>query len=307
MLTGGIAIKKGMIFDIKKFAIDDGPGIRTTVFLKGCPLRCWWCHNPEGQLMTPELMIRKNLCIRCDECVKNCSKEALSFHAEQLSLNRKGCSVCGNCAQKCPTGALSVVGKEMTVKEVMKEIDKDLTFYGESGGGVTFSGGEPLLQVDFLDMLLSECKRKKVHTAVDTSGYASAASFEKIRDKVDLFLYDIKIMDEKKHRKYTGVSNKLIIQNFRRLTENEGNIIVRFPVVPRINDDKHNISRLGEFVFSFGVKRIHLLPYHKAGIEKYRCLGKSYKLKTIENPTGHKLSLIRKQLEALGLSVCIGG
>jgi pyruvate formate lyase activating enzyme len=257
--------------------------------------------------MTPELMLRRKLCISCDECVKNCSKEALSFRAEQLSLNRNSCSVCGDCAQKCPTGALSVVGKEMTVKEIMKEISKDLTFYDESGGGVTFSGGEPLLQVDFLDMLLSECKRKNVHTAVDTSGYASAASFEKIKDKVDLFLYDIKIMDEKKHRKYTGVSNKLVLENFRRLAENESNIVVRFPVVPGINDDKNNISRLGEIVFSYGVKRIHLLPYHRAGIEKYRSLGKSYKLKTTENPSGHKLSLIKKQLEVLELSVCVGG
>lgn len=301
-----MTINKGIVFDIKKFAIDDGPGIRTTVFLKGCPLRCWWCHNPEGQLLAPELMYRKNRCIRCDECVKNCSIEALSFSTKQLSINRKNCSLCGRCAQKCPTNALEIVGKEIDAKELMKEIEKDSAFYDESGGGITISGGEPLLQIDFLYALLTECKNKSVHTAVDTSGYAPRGAIEKIKDKVDLFLYDIKMMDDKRHRKYTGVPNKQILENLKRLAENGSDLFVRFPIVPGINDDEDNVTKSAEFVLSCGIKHICLLPYHRAGIEKYRSLGKGYKLKTLRAPSDQGLNLIKEQLEAFGLGVRIG-
>jgi pyruvate formate lyase activating enzyme len=304
----GMAGKKGVVFDIKKFAIDDGPGIRTTVFLKGCPLRCWWCHNPEGQCLQSELIYRKNRCIYCDECIKNCPAEVLSFHnMKKLAINRKNCSLCGQCAQKCPTNALEIVGKRMDVKEVMREIDKDLAFYNESDGGITFSGGEPLLQISFLSALLDECQKKNVDTAVDTSGYAPRESVEKIKDKVGLFLYDIKVMDDKKHRKYTGVSNKQIVENFKRLAENGSNIFVRLPIVPGINDDEENVKRTGEFISSHGVKRTCLLPYHRGGIEKYRGLSRAYKLKATATPSDQKLTLIKKQLEGFGLDVKIGG
>jgi len=304
----GVAIKKGIVFDIKKFAIDDGPGIRTTIFLKGCPLRCWWCHNPEGQLPAPELMYRKSRCIGCEECVRSCSRGAISVNSlGKLSIERRICSLCAKCTEKCPTDALAIVGKAMDEKEVMKEIVKDSAFYDESRGGVTISGGEPLLQVDFLNALLDECKNRSIHAALDTSGYAPPNVIEKIKDKVNLFLYDVKIMDDRKHRKYTGVSNKPILENLTRLAENGSDLFLRFPVVPGINDSKYNVAQTAEFVLSCGLKRICLLPYHRAGIEKYRSLGKDYKLKTVEMPpSDQKLNAIKEQLEAYGLNTKMG-
>jgi len=193
------------------------------------------------------------------------------------------------------------------MKEVINEIGKDSAFYDESGGGITISGGEPLMQIDFLNALLDECKKKSIHIAVDTSGYAPRSAIEKIKDKVDLFLYDIKMIDDKKHRKYTGASNKQILENFKILAKNGSDVFVRFPVVPGINDDESNVIRTAEFILAHGIKSICLLPYHRTGIEKYRSLGKGYRLRAIATPSDQKLSLIKKQLEAFGLSVRIGG
>lgn len=303
----GLTIKKGIIFDIKKFAIDDGPGIRTTIFFKGCPLRCWWCHNPEGQVPTPELMYRRMRCTGCAECVEVCREKAISRITGKISVNRKSCNLCGRCSQKCPTEALAIIGKEVTLKEVVREIDKDSVFYDESEGGVTVSGGEPLFQLDFLNALLKECKERNIRTAVDTCGYASHESFDRISSNVDLFLYDIKMMDERKHGEYTGVTNKLILENLRRLAGNGSNILVRFPVIPGINDGKDNIIKTAEFAVSCGIKNINLLPYHRAGIEKYRGLRKAYRLERIQRPSDQNLNLIKQKLEAFGLRVKIGG
>ena len=305
--SGGMPIKKGVVFDIKRFAVDDGPGIRTTVFLKGCPLRCWWCHNPEGQLQTPELMFRKTRCTICDECIGNCGRNALSFARRQLVVNKERCDLCGFCAEKCPTDALTFVGKELTVKKVIQEVEKDSLFYDESKGGVTFSGGEPFMQIDFLESLLTECKARGVRTAVDTSGYAPWDAVERIAEKVDLFLYDIKAIDDAAHRKYAGVSNKRILDNFRRLAERGSDLYARFVVVPGINDDKANVLETAEFVKSCGVKQANLLPYHRAGIEKYRGLGRRYRLGTLKSPSDQKLKAIKRQFERVGLSVRVGG
>lgn len=305
--SGGILIKKGVVFDIKRFAVDDGPGIRTTVFLKGCPLRCWWCHNPEGQLQTSELMFRKTRCTQCNECVENCVKHALSFSDKQLIVDKERCNLCGLCVEKCPTEALTLLGKELTAKEIMQEVKKDSSFYDESKGGVTFSGGEPLMQIDFLDSLLMECKARGIRTAVDTSGYAPWNTVERIADKVDLFLYDVKLINDVAHRRYAGVSNKWILNNFRRLAQRGSDIYVRFIVVPGINDGKANVIHTAEFVQSCGVEQAYLLPYHRAGIEKYRGLGRRYKLEALKSPSPRKLDAIKRQLENVGLSVRIGG
>lgn len=302
----GTIIKKGLVFDIKKFAVDDGPGIRTTIFLKGCPMRCLWCHNPEGQTSALELMYRYKKCIKCGECVGVCPNNAL-VSRKKLSINRKICSLCGDCAKKCPSEALAIIGKKTSVEGVMREIGKDSAFYEESEGGITISGGEPLLQIDFTDAILSECKKRDIHTAVDTCGYASRKAIEKIKDKTDLFLYDLKVMNDAKHRKYTGKSNRQILRNFKILAENGNNLLVRFPLIPGINDDKENVNKTVDFILSYGIKRVCLLPYHRAGIEKYRSLGRRYYLGFIKTPSEQRLNSIKEQLEDSGLIVKIGG
>jgi pyruvate formate lyase activating enzyme len=301
-------VKKGRVFNVEKYAVHDGPGIRTVVFFKGCPLHCWWCHNPEGQNLRPELVYRETRCIGCGECVKNCPRKALSLVSQHATLNRKICDTCGICAQTCPSEALSIVGKDMSVEEVIREIETDRIFYDESEGGVTFSGGEPLLQPSFLNAILEECNERKIHTTLDTSGCASQGVVDKIRGKVDLFLYDLKIMDDANHRKYTGVSNRLILQNLQRLAKDGSNIVISIPIIPSINDDEDNILGAGEFIASLpGVGQVSLLPYHRAGVDKYRNLGRAYRLNGIRPQSSRKTRMIKERLEAFGLKVRIGG
>jgi pyruvate formate lyase activating enzyme len=301
-------MKKGLIFDIKRYAIHDGPGIRTTIFFKGCFLHCWWCHNPEGQSSELELIYKRNRCINCEECIEICPRGALSRINEQICIDRDKCDLCGECTQVCSGEALEIIGKEMTVEEVMEEIKKDKIFYDESKGGVTFSGGEPFLQIDFLKALLKECKKEDIHTTVDTCGYGSYEAFKEIKDYVNLFLYDIKLMDDKRHIEYTGVSNKLILDNLKKLAKDGANIEIRFPIIPEINDDMDNVRNIADFLSSlYVVKNISLLPYHRAGIEKYEGLNKKYKMKDIKAVSNMKVKSIKEFLENSGFKVKIGG
>jgi pyruvate formate lyase activating enzyme len=299
--------RDGVVFDIKRFALDDGPGIRTTAFLKGCSLQCWWCHNPEGQSPAPELMYRKNLCMSCEECEKTCLQRALSFREKQLRVDRGKCNLCGACVKACPSGALTIVGKRMSVEDVVEELARDSAFYGQSDGGITVSGGEPLMQLGFLDAMLAACKKKHIHTAVDTSGYGSPSALMRIRNKTDLFLYDLKIMDDDKHRRFVGASNKRILENFRMLAEAGSHLLVRFPMIPNINDDEPNVAQMADFITSCGINSICLLPYHRSGIEKYRSLGRKYRLEQTETPSDFKINTVKKRFEARGVSVTIGG
>ena len=301
-------MKEGRIFNIEKYAIHDGPGIRTTIFFKGCPLRCWWCHNPEGQDFEPELVYREGRCIGCGECIKTCSRRALSLADQRVSLDRERCNACGECVQVCPSEALSIAGRDISADEAIRELERDRVFYDESEGGVTFSGGEPLLQPNFLDALLSDCSKRDIHTVLDTSGYAPFKVIERVRGRVDLFLYDIKTMNESSHRKYVGVSSKLILQNLKKLGRTGSCLAISLPVIPGINDDPENLRATGECISSLpSVEYVSLLPYHRAGIEKYRNLGKPYRLMGTKPPSPGKLQIIKERLEAFGLNVKVGG
>jgi len=304
-------VNSGLIFDIKRYAIHDGPGIRTTVFLKGCPLKCWWCHNPEGILREPVLMFYKNKCMKCQDqvCAYVCPTGAITFENKNSIpyINRQACNNCEICSRVCPTEALKIVGRKITIEELIKEIEKDILLYDNSGGGVTFSGGEPLLQYQFLIEALKGCKRRGIHTVLDTSGYAPEKVLPLVADYVDMFLYDLKLADDKDHILYTGVSNSLIINNLRIL-ENAGrgkDIILRFPVITGITGIEKNIDGLVDFVSSLkSIREIDLLPFHEVS-EKYNRLGIKYKMPTREAPSQKKLQYIKKRFEQIGLYVKI--
>ncbi|MBA7651275.1 Choline trimethylamine-lyase activating enzyme [subsurface metagenome] len=293
---------KGIIFDVKRYAIHDGPGIRTTVFLKGCPLQCQWCQNPEGIEPGPEIFVRQKRCAEdCDACVSACPQGAISKDGNSIEIDRAKCDFCGNTA-------LEIVGREVTVAEALVEMERDRVFFDESGGGITFSGGEPLMQLDFLLALLPEIKKRNIHVTLDTSGFVSFKDLERVSDQVDLFLYDLKIMDDEKHKEYTGVSNRIILENLRELTERGKPVAVRIPLISGVNDDDQSIQLLTEYLRSLkNIKQISLLPYHSGGCEKYRNLRKEDSLKTFQPPSGKRIDEIEKILIEAGFSVKTGG
>ena len=251
----------------------------------------------------------KEKCIACRDCENACTKGAICFSDDFLLLNKTKCDLCGACVDACHSEALKLVGKQMTVAQVLAQIEKDISFYDESGGGVTLCVGEPLMQPDFSNHVLKACRKLRIHTAVDTCGYVSSEVLLKLSEHVDLFLYDLKVIDDEKHTKFAGVSNKLILENVKRLSQHGQKILVRFPLVPGVNDDEKDVLQLGEFVSSLeGVKELGILPYHKAGVAKSQRLGKPADLSFMNHPpSAERLSEIEERLKGFGLKIQIGG
>lgn len=252
-----------MIFDIQRASTVDGPGFRTTVFFKGCNLCCAWCHNPESQSFQKELLFYKERCTHCGTCLEVCPNKL------------KTCMLCGECEKYCPQEARVLCGKEHSVEEVTKKICADMLFYRTTGGGATFSGGECMLQLDFLTELLKACHENGIHTAVDTAGHVPFTSFEKILPYADMFLYDIKLMDSEKHRQYTGVGNERILSNLAKLLQMKKRVWIRVPIVPTINDSIEEMQKIYAFLLENGYpEKVELLPYHKMGENKLAAMNK---------------------------------
>lgn len=300
--------KSGMVFNIMRFCQHDGPGIRTVVFLKGCPLRCIWCHNPEGLTPRPEIAFVEARCIQCGECYRVCPEGAVEKVGGEFRIVDRRCAACGTCVKTCYSDARQLVGREMTVEEVLSEVEKDTVYYDESGGGVTFSGGEPLQQHQFLSFLLLALKERGIHSAIETSGYTSTDVIAKFSKMVDLFLYDIKLMDDVRHRQFTGVSNTLILQNLKLLSTRGANTIVRMPVVPGINDDEQNIWKLTQFLMEeTTVKEVHFLPFHRIGQDKYQRLRKASRFADSLPSPQMRVESLAGILESAGIRTVIGG
>ena len=291
---------KGIIFEIQRYAIDDGPGIRTTVFLKGCPLSCLWCHNPEGMNMDPELAWHEKYCTHCLKCVEACPLSAIQSINSRLVTDRTRCNLCGTCVRVCPASAREIVGRIMTVDELFAELYEDRAFYQESQGGITCSGGEPLHQAGFVEALFRKCRENGIHTALDTSGYSDWDSFAKVLAFTDLVLFDLKSMDRSKHLALTGVDPTLIWENFNRLATKGIPIWVRCPVIPGLIDDQENFRKVAEFASKFDtVKKIELLPYHRLGEPKYKMLNKEFSLWGTEPPDAQTMRCLRNTAAAI--------
>jgi len=304
------AATKGVIFNIQTYSIHDGPGIRTTVFLKGCPLRCLWCQNPESQVLQPEIFFDSEKCTGCGKCVQACPNGAIEICEGRSSTNRELCQGTGKCTEVCPNEARNLIGRYVTAGEVFKEVAADSIFYQRSGGGVTLSGGEPLAQPQFAINLLKLCKDGGIHTAIDTCGYARWETVKQVLEHVDLVLYDFKHMDPVEHEKYTGVSNDLILDNVKKIHHDLSiPIIARIPIIPGYNDSVENIEATARFITTElgDAISVHLLPYHKLGESKYDSLEKVGNPVSITPSSEEHMAELKKIVESFGLVVHTGG
>ena len=311
------AASTALVFDIKRYAINDGPGIRTTIFMKGCPMHCVWCHNPESWSPRAQLLYKQSKCIGCQTCVDVCPQHCLKLTPDGI-VRGEGCTMCGRCADECPTRALEVCGRQWIMDALMDEVEKERLVMEQSGGGVTLCGGEPLMHPDYTLELLRELGRRGFHRTVDTTLYAQTAVVEAVAAECELMLVDLKLMDSEKHRRYTGVGNELILQNLRLIAAAGHDFRIRIPLIEGVNADEENIEATARFLstlnsqfsmFNVQCSIIHLLPYHDVGRDKHRRMWSRYNPEQLPmaTPTEETLERCRRQLEAKGLKVVIGG
>jgi pyruvate formate lyase activating enzyme len=297
---------EGVVFHIQRYSIQDGPGIRTTVFLKGCPLRCAWCSNPESQDPGPEIMLRSQQCRKSGRCVEVCEVGAIALVDGLPHLDRGTCTMCMDCVEACPSGALEVTGERMKLEEVVEEACRDEIFYLNSGGGVTLSGGEPLSQPEFSRRFLEACRERSIHTALDTSGQASWPIVQRALEHTDLVLFDLKHLSPEKHLEGTQAGNELILENLRRTLDSKGaSVWVRLPLIPGYNDARVHLEELALTIQELGAEKVCLLGFHQWGRSKYRALGRDYPFAEVDPPPVENLESAKQLIETHGLTVTI--
>jgi len=299
----------GLISIVQKYSTKDGPGIRSTVFFKGCPLGCLWCSNPELIRSHPDLLYTREKCARCGTCIEACPRDALSFGEEGfIVIIRAACDGCGDCVKACPNGALELIGKLVTVDELVTDLLKDRVFYQTSGGGVTFSGGEPLWQSGFVTQVARRMKEEGIHTALDTAGDVSWCHFDEVLDYIDLVLFDIKLAGREPHRQFTGRENDLILANAQLLSQRGVPMHIRLVMIPGINDSAARLRARMEIVSSLkSVQQVDILPYHRYGAGKYARLGLEYPLADLEEHTPEQIAEIQELMESYGIKTSVGG
>jgi pyruvate formate lyase activating enzyme len=302
-------MKPVLIFDVKRYAINDGPGIRATIFFKGCPLSCKWCHNPESISPSVQKLYTSSKCIGARECIKVCDQRALTLTREGIITDPERCNLCGACADACPSKAIEMSGEPYSIEDILKIINKERVMFDHSGGGVTFSGGEPLMHYKFLIELLDACGQEGIHRTVDTSGYTSTDILLEVAKRTDHFLFDIKLMDAAKHKHFTGVSNKLILKNLRTLAATGASINIRVPFIKGVNSDEDNIRKTAEFISSLAgdKKSVNLLPYHNIAQKKYEKLGMGYDLNYMREPSREEQEHALSIFQSFGIEAIIGG
>ena len=299
---------ENLIFNIQKYSIHDGEGIRTTVFFKGCPMECKWCHNPESQSYRPDIMHNTEKCVQCGICIEKCPQKAISVKDGIISTSADRCNFCDTCTDSCIGNAREIAGKTYTVDEIMKEIEKDKMFYEQSGGGVTLSGGEVMTQdMDYILGILKKCKRLGYRVNIDTCGHAVFENFERILPYVDTFLYDIKHMDNEIHRELTGQGNEMVLGNLEKLSEKGAKINIRMPLVEGVNSDDEHIGRVIDFLKTLKIEKVNLLPYHNTGKSKYERMGMNYEGDSYSAPDMDRMEAIRLRFEKNNFNARIGG
>lgn len=299
----------GLIFDIKKYAINDGPGIRMTIFFKGCSLSCSWCHNPESMSPKVQKMYTASKCIGAAKCLSACPNNALTLTENGVFTDFEACKLCGQCAAVCPTKAFEMLGEPITITNLMGKIENEAIFFDQSGGGVTFSGGEPLLHASYLLEALKECGKRYYHRVVDTTAFAKTEVLLEVAKHTEMFLVDLKVMDNDLHLKYTGVGNRKILNNIKELAKTNCDILFRIPLIKGVNTNDENINETADFILELEGNRrvVNLLPYHKIAETKYEKMGQSDQFEAFEEPDSERIERIIKIFGQKGITATVGG